>query len=180
VHRIPFDTDRHERLLVPGQERRDEASRYFYLTNLERHLHERGVDREGYVFFVDGRVVVVLERLDIVGALCSLGFLLSEHATLAADPYEGRRAELDGHLIEQDEPARVVEPIIQAVGRNADRAGRGALEGDGLRELQRLRHSLEVDGHFILFVDFGDLGPADRINIVRVECGRVWHKNLRL
>ena len=78
---------------------------------------------------------------------------------------------MDRLLVEQDEPARVVQAVVQAVRGNADRTRGRALQGDRLRELQGLRHALEVDRHLVFFVDGGDLRARDGVDIAHVEIG---------
>src|SRR5208337_1739552 len=44
-----------------------------------------------------------------------------------------------------------------------------SLQGYRLRKLQGLGHSLEVNRHFVVFIDGGDLGSGDGINIAHVK-----------
>src|SRR5208282_56570 len=170
-----FNAERHQGLVSSREQRRNQSPDYFHLSQLVCDLQRRRGDGEGNVLFGNRRMVVVLEGRDVVGQFGISRLLLGQHRAFVADAHERRGGELDRLLVQHDEPARIVQAVVQTVGRNADRACGRPLQGHRLRELQGLGHALEVDRHFVLFVNGGDLGSRDGINIAHVERRGFWY-----
>ena len=125
----------------------------------------------------DRGMVVVPERGGVVGSSDSSRLLLLSQQTCTCRRRGRRRgAELHRLLVQHDEPARVVQAVVQTVGGDADRARGRALQGHRLRELEGLGHALEVDRHLVLLVPRPDLRSGDGVDVSRlhaIRCGHV-------
>ena len=110
-------------------------------------------------------MVVVLEGRHVVRPFHRLRAPGRQHERLVGDPHERRGAELDAIVIQQNESAGVVQAVVEALGRDADRASRSAHERDGVGELKGLRHPLKVHRHLVVYVTLPDLRACDGVDV---------------
>ena len=115
-----LDADRHQRVIGPRQERRDQAANDLDLAELVGQLRQGRGKRQTGLLLGNRRMVVVLEGRHVIRPFHRLRIPGREHESLAGDPHERRGTKLNAVMIQQDESAGVVQAVVETLGRDAD------------------------------------------------------------
>ena len=170
-----LDADRHQRVIGPRQERRDHAADDLDLAELVGQLRQGRGQRQTRLLLGNRRMVVVPEGRHVIRPFHRLRVPGRKHESLAGDAHERRGAKLNAVVIQQDEPAGVVQAVVETLGRDADRASRGAHERDRVGELKGLGHPLKVHRHLVVDVTLPDLRAGDGVDVGRRHAIRFRH-----